>query len=221
MSTTHVRLAFRRDYSKAVNFCRCSKSSPTSCESWHLLLTHNSDPANKSSVLPVSYPSSFFQQLLIFPSRICLVAFYASAPVAFISASMQWPKNHTEFLNGHACPAEKITSPTRSVHEGRPEQPHIEILTLGVLPAYQQKGLARHLIHRVCHHFRDSSNTSRDIDAGTLIHANVDTSNVSALTFYERMGMRISSDVIRNMYRAYSYGCRDGYLVVGSFSVAQ
>ena len=125
---------------------------------------------------------------------------------------MQWPKNHTRFLSG----AEKIMS--QSAHESRLEQPYIEILTLGVLPAYQQRGLARHLIHRVYHHFRDSSNASRDLDAGTLIHANVDTSNVSALSFYERMGMRVSSDVIRNMYRAYSYGCRDGYLVVGSLA---
>jgi ribosomal protein S18 acetylase RimI-like enzyme len=105
-----------------------------------------------------------------------------------------------------------------SPHEATLEQPHIEILTLGVLPAYQQRGLARHLIHRVYHYFRDSSNPTRHPDAGTLICANVATSNASALSFYERMGMRISSDVIRNMYRACSFGCRDGYLVVGSLT---
>jgi ribosomal protein S18 acetylase RimI-like enzyme len=116
--------------------------------------------------------------------------------------------NHTKFL-GYGCPLET----TRSAHE---DTPHIEILTLGVLPAYQQRGLARHLIHRVYHYFLDSSSPSRHLDAGMLIYANVATSNVSALSFYERMGMRISSDVIRNMYRAFSYGCRDGYLVVGS-----
>jgi hypothetical protein len=39
---------------------------------------------------------------------------------------------------------------------------------------------------------------------------------MSALSFYERIGMHISSDIIRNMYR--SSGCRDGYLVVGSLA---
>jgi ribosomal protein S18 acetylase RimI-like enzyme len=96
------------------------------------------------------------------------------------------------------------------------DQPFIEILTLGVLPAYQQRGLARHLIHRVYHYFRNSSNPARHLDTGALIYANVATSNMSALSFYERMGMRISSDIIRNMYR--SSGCKDGYLVVGSLA---
>lgn len=94
------------------------------------------------------------------------------------------------------------------------DQPFIEILTLGVLPAYQQQGLARHLIHCVHNYFCNSSNP--EADAGALIYANVATSNMSALSFYERIGMHISSDIIRNMYR--SSGCRDGYLVVGSLA---
>jgi ribosomal protein S18 acetylase RimI-like enzyme len=162
-------------------------------------------------VLPISYPSSFFQQLLVLSSRICLVAYCASNPVhpvAFISASVKWTRNND---------ADKFRAPetVMSVRTGL-DQPFIEILTLGVLPAYQQRGLARHLIHRVYHYFRNSSNPARHLDTGALIYANVATSNMSALSFYERMGMRISSDIIRNMYR--SSGCKDGYLVVGSLA---
>jgi ribosomal protein S18 acetylase RimI-like enzyme len=164
-------------------------------------LTHS-----KALILPVKYPSSFFHQLLIFPSRICLVAFCTSNPVAFISASMRWTTSQSNVFRA-----------SESVSESpRLEQHHIEILTLGVLPEYQQRGLARHLIHRVYHYFRDPSNPAHHLE--TLIYANVATSNVSALSFYERMGMRVSSDVIRNMYRTCSSGCRDGYLIIGSLT---
>lgn len=95
------------------------------------------------------------------------------------------------------------------------QHPHIEILTLGVAPDYQNKGLARLLVRRVHQYFRESSNYSRNFDDGTVVHANVATSNRSALTFYERIGMRVSSDVIRNLYRTCSYGSRDAYLVAG------
>ena len=119
-----------------------------------------------------------------------------------------------------ACISETIMSTHEARSEQRPEDHIIEILTLGVLPAYQRRGLGRHLIDRVSHHFRNSCDPAHHVGAGTLICANVATSNVSALSFYRRMGMRISSDVIRNMYRTRSHNCRDAYLVVGSLTTS-
>ena len=90
--------------------------------------------------------------------------------------------------------------------------PRLEILTLGVLPPYQKRGLARRLVQRVLDNLRESWNTN--LLDGTLVYANVSTCNIEALKFYERMGMVISSEVIRNLYRTLS-GCKDGYVVVG------
>ena len=91
--------------------------------------------------------------------------------------------------------------------------PHLEILTLGVLPPYQKRGLARRLVQRMLDSLRESCPTN--FLQGTLVYANVSTCNTEALKFYERMGMAISSEVTRNLYRTLSYGRRDGYMVVG------
>ena len=99
-----------------------------------------------------------------------------------------------------------------------------EILTLGVLPAFQHHGLARLLMKRIIQNFRESCvalnpTNSKPIGGGSgsslLIHANVSTSNSGAIKFYERMGMKVSSPVIRNLYRTLSSGSKDAYLVVG------
>ena len=91
--------------------------------------------------------------------------------------------------------------------------PHLEILTLGVLPPYQKRGLARRLVQHMLDSLRESCPTN--FLQGTLVYANVSTCNTEALKFYERMGMAISSEVTRNLYRTLSYGRRDGYMVVG------
>ncbi|KAF8348160.1 acyl-CoA N-acyltransferase [Amanita rubescens] len=133
-----------------------------------------------STVLPVNYPSAFFLQLLLLPARLCLVAHPRADPhnpVAFVSAALS-------------------NAPT----------PRIEILTLGVLPSFQHKGLARRLISSIINSLSPDS---------TLVQANVAASNASALKFYERLGLRISSDIITNLYRTCSHGSKDGYLVAG------
>lgn len=131
-------------------------------------------------MLPVAYPPAFFLQLLLLPARLCLVAHPRADPhnlVAFVSA-------------------------TRS-HDSAPR---VEILTLGVLPPFQHRGLARRLILSITHTLAPAS---------ALVQANVAASNASALRFYERLGLRIASGLITNLYRTCSHGSKDGYLVVG------
>ncbi|KAG6866648.1 hypothetical protein C0991_000758 [Blastosporella zonata] len=165
-----------------------------------------------SSLLPVNYPTSFFIQLTLLPGHVCLVAYHPAnpnTPVAFISASLQEnPRVHglTKSLFHNALNSDAKVSQTT---------PHIEILTLGVLPAYQQQGVARLLVQQVYDYFREHSTPSREITDSTLIHTNVATSNVPALSFYERLGMRVATGVIRNLYRACPHGSKDGYLLVG------
>ncbi|KAF8621551.1 hypothetical protein AX15_007720 [Amanita polypyramis BW_CC] len=115
-----------------------------------------------ASILPVPYPSSFFLQLLIHPARLCLVAHPRANPhnlVAFVSA----------------------------LFHDTPHLPRIEILTLGVLPAFQNRGLARRLVLSITQKLCSFAPSS------ILLQANVSASNTSALKFYECIGMRISS----------------------------
>ncbi|KAG6857791.1 hypothetical protein H0H87_004207 [Tephrocybe sp. NHM501043] len=167
----------------------------------------------QSSLLPVNYPLSFFIQLALLPGRVCLVAYNKFAnpdsPVAFISASLQENPRVWE-----------LESPP--LNEGSDTEvpllhatPHIEILTLGVLPAYQQQGIARLLVKQVFSYFRDHSVTTCKLTDKTLVHTNVATSNIPALSFYERMGMKIATGVIRNLYRACPNSSQDGYLLIG------
>lgn len=181
--------------------CWCSKSSRAPCSQifyYSLLSKLNYYFSLQNYLIPIRYPPSFFLQLLILPSRTCFVAYdkvEPNAPIGFISASTQ-PISPDE---------------AKSLD---PQRPRLEILTLGVLPAYQQCGLARLLMRSIVKSFRDSCAGSHLIGE-TLIHANVSTSNMSAIKFYEHMGMKISYPIIRNLYRTLSAGSKDAYLVVG------
>ena len=161
----------------------------------------------QSLLLPVRYPSSFFTQLLLLPGRICLVAHRiadTNTPVAFISACLRQsrPTDNTTYLPHDLQPLCESPGPAH----------WIEILTLGVLPEFQKRGVASLLVRRVYEYFRASAGHLKD---GTMVRANVATSNVTALSFYKRLGMRIVSDVISNLYRTCSHGSRDAYLVSG------
>lgn len=153
----------------------------------------------QSMILPVQYPPAFFTQLLLLPSRACLIAVRRSqpkSPIAFISAAL------------HKSSA--LALPTLSASKALDSpRPRIEILTLGVLPAYQNMGLARRLIRAVV------DRLCGPLSAGIIVYANVATTNATALKFYERIGMRVSSEVIPNLYRTCPYGERDAYLVSG------
>ncbi|KAJ7350307.1 acyl-CoA N-acyltransferase [Mycena albidolilacea] len=131
-----------------------------------------------AALLPISYPRSFFLQLLLQPTRLCLVARSGSDGdlVAFISAAM---------------------------HPGQ----RLEILTLGVLPLFQQHRLATRLVYAVI-----DALTSKAA-AVTTVFAQVSASNSSAQEFYRHMGMLPSGDVIRDMYRTLPCGSRDAYIV--------
>ncbi|KAG6886290.1 hypothetical protein C0993_006700 [Termitomyces sp. T159_Od127] len=154
--------------------------------------------------------------LTLLSGRVCLVAYHPANPtdpVAFVSASLQENPRVNDltkslFLDGKISPDNKVDQGT----------PHIEILTLGVLPAYQQQGIARLLVQQVHDYFRDHSTPSRRLSDSSLIHTNVATSNISALKFYEHMGLKVASGVIRNLYRACPHGSKDGYLLVGRLS---
>ena len=166
-------------------------------------------------VLPVKYPSSFFTQLLVLPTRTCLVAYkqgHPNVPIAFISSVTRQPAaRHSDFAMNLSPDSLRIFDLTK---------PYLEILTLGVLPAYQHCGLARRLLKCVIDNFRPRcagpDSESPLADCGTLVSATVSISNTSALKFYESMGMSISSQVIRNLYRTISHGSRDAYLVAGT-----
>ncbi|KAG6862348.1 hypothetical protein C0995_016046 [Termitomyces sp. Mi166 len=148
----------------------------------------------KSSLLPVNYPASFFIQLTLLSARVCLVAYHPTNltdPVAFISASLQ----ENPRVNGLTTSLVFDGADVKVSHG----TPHIEILTLGVLPAYQQQGIARLLVQQVYAYFREHSTPSRQLTDSSLIHTNVATSNVPALSFYERIGLRVASGVIRNL----------------------
>ncbi|KAJ7128928.1 acyl-CoA N-acyltransferase [Mycena crocata] len=142
-----------------------------------------------AALLPIAYPFSFFLQLLLLPSRRCLVAYerdQGDTPVAFISAA---------------------------VH---PEH-RIEILTLGVLPMFRQRGLATRLVYAVI-----DTLTQPTAVATAAVFAQVSASNESARAFYMHLGMHpTSTSVIRDMYRKLPCGSRDAYIVSGRITVAE
>lgn len=165
----------------------------------------------QSMILPVKYPSSFFTQLLVLPTRTCFVAYkksQPSVPIAFISAVTRQPASRHNDLTVNLSPD--------SLRIFDLSKPFLEILTLGVLPTYQHRGLARRLIKCVIDSFHQRCAGPDQESCGTLVSATVSISNTSALKFYECMGMFISSKVIRNLYRTISHGSRDAYLVVGT-----
>ena len=149
-------------------------------------------------ILPVKYPSSFFTQLLVLPTRTCFVAYkrgHPNVPIAFISAVTRHPASRHDDLAMNLSP-----DSLRIFDLGKP---FLEIFTLGVLPAYQHCGLARRLIKCVVDNFHQRC--AGQESCGTLVSATVSISNTPALKFYECMGMFISSKVIKKLYRTISH----------------
>lgn len=144
----------------------------------------------QATLLPVSYPTSFFLNVVIQPTRACFIANAGDGndPVAFCCAA---------------------------IHDSTLAEPSIEILTLGVLPAFRQRRLATRLVRAVI-----ETLSRRTAAAATAIYAHIATANKPARNFYERMGMHVCSDVIRNIYRI-PRGSRDAYRVSGRITGAE
>lgn len=166
----------------------------------------------------MNYPLSFFLQLLVIPTRICLIAYHRSqptTPIGFVSAAVQQPLsvyNHASLKSPPASPLFPSSPRSRPFPGFDPIKPRLEILTLGILPLYQNRGIARHLIDCAIQSLGHSPKGGMET---TLIYANVSTTNIPALQFYERLGMYVFSGTIKNLYRTSSYGSRDAYLVIG------
>ena len=192
-----------------------SQGPGITCQSQsHFYICHSHTQSaydDQSMILPVKYPLSFFTQLLVLPTRTCLVAYkkgQPNVPIAFISAvTRQLASRHSDFATNLSPDSLRILDLSK---------PFLEILTLGVLPAYQQCGLARRLIKSVIDQRSNCAAGPGQESCGTLVSATVSISNTAALKFYECMGMFISSKVIRNIYRTISHGSKDAYLVVGT-----
>ncbi|KAF5388794.1 hypothetical protein D9757_005658 [Collybiopsis confluens] len=160
-----------------------------------------------AKLIPVAYPSSFFLHLLIQDSYSCLVAISTDQPVAWASASLH--KSNS-----------LIGSP----------DPHIQLLTLGVLPEYQHRGLARRLVLQVI----ASLHRDRDSVPVPSVYTHVCTSNTAAQALYHTLGMMplLTSDpagepyVARNIYQysmawqstaesKHLFATRDAYVLLG------
>ncbi|KAF9219555.1 hypothetical protein BS17DRAFT_788994 [Gyrodon lividus] len=160
----------------------------------------------QSSLLPVSYPAAFFIQLLINPRHLCLVAVDESSVIGFASAAIDTsqlaPSCGTRRHQAHS---------DRECSELRSDIPrsHMTLLTLGVLPAYQRKGIGRTLVHEVVRRLQASFSgpqlcrTVFDGDSreggkpAVLVRAQVAHSNTVGKCFYNRLGMmgqRVSDD---------------------------
>ncbi|KAJ7928571.1 acyl-CoA N-acyltransferase [Mycena leptocephala] len=78
----------------------------------------------------------------------------------------------------------------------------IEILTLGVLPPFQQHRLATRLVHAVIDALAGRK------AAGASVFAQVSASNTAARAFYTRLGM-LPAAAAHDMYRTLPCGSRD------------
>jgi ribosomal protein S18 acetylase RimI-like enzyme len=136
-----------------------------------------------------------------------VVALHCSEPVAWVSASLH---KSNELLGS---------------------EPHIQLLTLGVLPRYRHRGLAKRLIGEVI----TSLHKDHSVPVPN-VYTHVYTSNTPAQAFYERIGMKPfvpkptgAPYVARNMYSPHCawhatgesrnlFESRDAYVLVGKVS---
>lgn len=158
------------------------------------------------NLLPVSYPAAFFIQLLVNPRRLCLVATEGGAIVGFASAASGLLQPGS--VGGH------MQHDTHTDSESRPDIPrsHVTLLTLGVLPTYQRRGIGRSLVHGVIqrlegscstaapqpyHHTSTSHIPDQDNKVAVLVQVQVAPSNSVGKCFYTHLGMmdqRVSED---------------------------
>ncbi|THH19964.1 hypothetical protein EW146_g1324 [Bondarzewia mesenterica] len=97
-----------------------------------------------SALFPLPLPTSFFQQLLVHDTRLCLVAVPTTSniPVAFISAALHVTTNDLTISGAKSAPLE------------------IHILTLGVAPEYRRQHLATRLLNSAIRTLRAQASLS-------------------------------------------------------------
>ncbi|OJA21389.1 hypothetical protein AZE42_09778 [Rhizopogon vesiculosus] len=138
-----------------------------------------------TKLLPVAYPPTFFVQLLVHPQQMCLVATYGSSVVAFSSAVMNSQNWATEQLG--SCRGQDGDAGTLQV----------TLLTLGVSPEFQRRGIARRLVHEVVQRLRSSyrapcassHRSESDPTHAVILCAEVARNNTSGQSFYSHLGM--------------------------------
>jgi len=157
-----------------------------------------------ADLLQYPYTPSFFRQFLLHSTHLCLIAYPISSPntpIAFVTAYL-----HT---------------PTLDLGCTLRQDPQVHILTLGVDPQYQRKGIARRLVLTAVHNLQESAKRSPVLSRvpvlsdGTLVTAQVATSNNGGKEFYEAMGMETEGGVVNDLYRLLSPDHRDAFVLVG------
>ncbi|RXW15426.1 hypothetical protein EST38_g10431 [Candolleomyces aberdarensis] len=123
------------------------------------------------------------------PGQLCLVAVHSSQPhipIGFVSAALHGPA--VEEIVGEADPTET--------------PPRLELLTLGVAPTYQQRGLATLLVTHIVQRVRESILHKFSARAeGLLTCAHVSTNNTRAIAFYKHLGMVAIPGTVRGLYQ--------------------
>lgn len=154
-------------------------------------------------LLPVYYSDRLYREVLASP-RTCKIASYGTIPVGAITSRL-------ENLEDSYLTEIADTSVTRSflsatmVGELVPQEYHMYIMTLGVLPTYRRLGIGRQLVEAL---IAEASMINAEVQKNRKFHRNkgpfskgtpgdalvtcitlhVQENNFSAMEFYERLG---------------------------------
>ena len=152
------------------------------------------------NLLPVSYPTVFFVQLLINPRQLCLVATDRGAIIGFASAAMGPSQSSPSGAYVRDTLADAHAD--RECSEPRSDIPRsqLTLLTLGVLPAYQRRGIGRSLVRGVVQRLEASCAAAaqpylpdhlpdQDDKIAVLVQVQVAQSNSAGKCFYTHLGM--------------------------------
>lgn len=151
-----------------------------------------------TKLLPITYPTAFFVQLLVQPQHMCLIATYDGNVIAFASATME-TRHSTPGPLGSAKDQDRPPTGGGALR--------VTLLTLGVSLEFQRQGIARRLVHEVVQRLRmscgvpchesppaPSLSESNSTDA-VILCAEVARDNSSGQSFYSHLGMQRQLEV--------------------------